>query len=228
MKIKTKENFLDAIQKERAWRRKELTNLKSLIYQSRDSYNKTLIRASILMLYSHWEGYVKKVCEAFFYYLNFKSYRYSDLQPNFLAIGIADEFNGYFPQKKFNSYLKAVNFITGKSSKKKFRIDVSTRVDTKSNLTTEVLVELLDMLGLDSSYFKNNQHYIDSKLLKYRNAIAHGERTDNNPDLSIDSEEFNNLYDKINNLMNYFENIVINHIEMETYKVVKIPTPIYT
>ncbi|GLR77136.1 MAE_28990/MAE_18760 family HEPN-like nuclease [Aliivibrio sifiae] len=219
MKIKSKEHFIDVIQAERAWRRKELTNLKGLIHQSRDSHNKTLVRAGILLLYSHWEGYVKKVCEAFFYYMNFKAHKYSDLKPNFLALGLANEFNGNFPQKKFDSYLKAIDFSLNKVNETKFKIDVVTRIDTKSNLTTEVLVDLLNMLGLDSEHFKNNQHYIDSKLVKYRNAIAHGERTENNPDLSVNEDEFNEIYTRINDLIDYFENIVSNHVEMETYKI---------
>jgi len=219
MKIKSKENFLDVIQAERAWRRKELTNLKSLIHQSRESHNKTLVRAGVLLLYSHWEGYVKKVCETFFHYMNFKSHKYSALKPNFWAVGIANEFNGNFPQKKFDSYIKTVNFILDKSNELKFRIDVSSRVDTKSNLTTDVLVDLLNMLGVESEHFTNNRYYIDSKLLKYRNAIAHGERTENNPDLSIDEDEFNEIYARVNNLIDHFESIVCNHIEMETYKV---------
>lgn len=219
MKIKSKECFLDAIQIERAWRRKELTNLKYLIHQSRDAHNKTLVRAGVLLLYSHWEGYIKKVCEAFFHYMNFKAHKYSDLQPNFLAVGVANEFNGYFPQKKFGSYLKSVNFVLNDANELKFKIDVASRVDTKSNLTTEVLVELLNMIGIESEHFTNNQQYIDNKLLKYRNAIAHGERTENNPDLSIDETEFNEIYTRVNSLVDHFESIVCNHIEMETYKV---------
>ena len=218
MKIKSKECFLDTIQSERAWRRKELTNLKSLIHQSKRSNSDTLLRAGVLLLYSHWEGYVKIVCEAFFHYLNFKGHKYSELQPNFLAVGVANEFNGNFPQKRFGSYLKSVNFVLSEASNLKFKIDVKSRVDTGSNLNTEVLVELLNMLGVETEHFTNNQQYIDSKLLKYRNAIAHGEKTENNPELSIGNSEFNELYTRVNALMDYFETIVCNHIELEKYK----------
>lgn len=219
MKIKSKEIFLDTIQEERAWRRKELTNLKSLIHHSRDSHNQTLVRAGILLLYSHWEGYIKKVCEVFFHYLNFKAHKYCELKSNYLAIGIANDFNGNFPQKKFGAYMKTVEFITSGASNLKFKIDVDARIDTKNNLNTEVLVELLHMIGLETEHFKNNQHHIDSRLLKYRNAIAHGERTDNNPELSVSAQDFYDLYDRINKLIDYFESMITNHIELEAYKV---------
>ncbi len=219
MKIKSKEAFFDTIQKERSWRRKELTNLKSLIHESRKVHDQTLVRASILLLYSHWEGYIKKICESFFYYLNFKAHKLSSLKPNFLALSVANNFNGNFPQKKFSSYLKVVDFIINNSDELKFNIDVAARVDTKSNLNIDVLTELLDMLGLGSTHFKNNQYHIDNRLLKYRNAIAHGERTDNNPDLFVDASDFTELYERISQLMDYFESIVSNHVELETYTV---------
>ena len=78
MKIKSKDQFLDHIQEERAWRRKELTNITLMLQGARAAHSHTLVRSGILLLYSHWEGYVKKVCEAFFLYLNFKSLNYSE------------------------------------------------------------------------------------------------------------------------------------------------------
>jgi len=219
MKIKSKEVFFDTIQKERAWRRKELSNLKGLIHQSRDSHNQTLLRAGVLLMYSHWEGYIKKVCEAFFHYMNFKGLKYCVLNDNFVALGIAEKFNGNFPQKKFNSYSASVNFVLNESKEEKFKIDVALRIDTKSNLNSEVLSELLGMVGVDDSHFISNKYHIDNRLLKYRNAIAHGERTENNPDLFFDIDEFNDLYSRINELTDFFENIVSNHLELESYKV---------
>ncbi|EJB8454947.1 MULTISPECIES: MAE_28990/MAE_18760 family HEPN-like nuclease [Vibrio harveyi group] len=219
MKIKSKEHFLDVIQAERAWRRKELSNMKSLIHQSRDAHQDMLVRAGILLLYSHWEGFVKKGCEAFFTYLNFKAYKYSDLQPNFLAVGLIEQYNGHFPPKKVSAYFSAVDSILNSFHGQKFKIDVQVRVDTKSNLTRDVLVDLLNMVGLDPTHFENHQGDIDHKLVKYRNAIAHGERTEYNPELYIDSTQFNDLFDRIDALINHFENMIINYVELESYKI---------
>lgn len=219
MKIKSKDNFLDYIQGERAWRKKELTSIKSLIHGSRKSNSDALIRSGVLLLYAHWEGYVKKVCEGFFFYMNFKALKYCQLQPNFIALGVSEEFNWNFPQKKYSSYARAVSFILDKAQDSKFYIDVSARVDTKSNLNYEVLSSLLNMLGVVSEHFENNQHHIDNRLLKYRNAIAHGERTDNNPDLNITFDDFSDLESRISELIDHFETLVINHVELETYKI---------
>jgi len=218
MKIKTKDNFLDYIQSERSWRRQELTNIKALVHSSRNFSQNTIIRCAILLLYSHWEGYIKKVCEAFFRYLNFKSFKYTDLKINFIAIGVEKEFRTKLQHKQFNTYLESVKFILEDCSDKKFKINVETSIDTKSNLNTEVLDNLLNMIGIYTDHFNNHKSYIDNKLLKYRNAIAHGERTDNNPNYYVSLEDFNLLYDRINELTDHFESLIINYLESEGYK----------
>ena len=120
--------------------------------------------------------------------------------------------------KRFNSYLKSVKYILEDCNDKKFKINIESCVDTRSNLNVEVLDELLNMLGINTDYFSNNILHIDNRLLKYRNAIAHGERTDNNPEFFVSSEDFDDLYEKVNELTDYFEDIIINYLETEGYK----------
>ena len=219
MKIKSKEHLLDYIQAERSWRRKELTNIKSLVYSSREVHNHTIIRSAVLLLYSHWEGYVKKVFEGFFCYLNFKSLKHKDLKVNLIALSSSKEITHNLTHKKYSSYLKSVKFILEDCSEKTFKINVDDCVDTRSNLNVEVMNELLSMLGINTEYFSNNILHIDIRLLKYRNAIAHGERTDNNPEYFVSSNDFDDLYEKLNELTDSFETIIINYLETEGYKV---------
>lgn len=218
MKIRSKENLLDFFQEERSWRRKELTNIKSLVHSSREFQNHTVIRSAVLLLYSHWEGYVKKVFEGFFYYLNFKALKHKDLKINLIALSSSKEIAHNLSHKKFNSYLKSVKYILEDCNEKKFKINIETCVDTRSNLNVDILDELLNMLGINTDYFSNNILHIDNRLLKYRNAIAHGERTDNNPEYFVSAEDFDDLYEKINELTDYFEDIIINYLETEGYK----------
>lgn len=219
MKIRTKEQLLDFIQAERSWRRKELTNIKSLVHSSREVHNHTIIRSAVLLLYSHWEGYVKRVFEGFFYYLNFKSLKHKDLKINLIALSSSREMTHNLSHKRFSSYLKSVRYILEDCNEKKFKVNVNDCVDTKSNLNVEVMDELLSMLGIDTDYFSNNILHIDNRLLRYRNAIAHGERTDNNPNYFVSSEDFDDLYEKVNELTDSFESLILNHLETEGYKV---------
>jgi hypothetical protein len=221
MKVRSKSQFLDLLQEERAWRRKELTNVKALVFDSRAAFEHTITRAAVLLLYSHWEGYIKKITELFFHYLNFKGFKYSELSLNFKSLGILGQFEGDFPHKQFSSYLKATEFITTECESIKFKLDIEKHIDTKSNLSTDVIADLTSKLGINPDVFIKNKYHIDSRLLKYRNAIAHGERTDNNPEYCITREMFYDLYSKISNMMDQFEALVINHIEVESYKLGK-------
>lgn len=218
MKVRSKSQFLDLLQEERTWRRKELTNVKTLVFDSRAAFEHTITRAAVLLLYSHWEGYIKKITELFFCYLNSKGFKYSELALNFKSLGILGQFEGDFPYKQFSSYLKTVEFVTKECESVKFKLDIEKHIDTKSNLNTDVITDLASKLGIDSSVFIQNKYHIDSRLLKYRNAIAHGERTDNNPEYCITREMFYDLYEKINNIMDHFEVLIINHVEIESYK----------
>ena len=61
MKIRTKEEFQDAVDSETSWRKKELSAINSNISSARKFSKNTALRAGIAMLYAHWEGLVKKV-----------------------------------------------------------------------------------------------------------------------------------------------------------------------
>ena len=51
-------------------------------------------------------------------------------------------------------------------------------IDTKSNLNSQVLRELLTKLSLDSTDFETKLHFLDFSLLGARNQIAHGEHVE--------------------------------------------------
>lgn len=144
--------------------------------------------------------------------------KYSELTNNLKALGIYSQFEGQFPYNKFDSYLKVTNFVIYDCLQQSFNLDVTKHVDTRSNLNSEVLQELVTKVGIDNSFVEENKFHIDSRLLKYRNAIAHGERTDNNPDFNISKQDFYDLYDRVNICTDHFETLLLNHIEMETYK----------
>lgn len=173
----------------------------------------------MLLLYSHWEGYVKKVFEGFFYYLNFKSLKHKDLKVNLIALSSSKEITHNLSHKRFSSYLKSVEYILEDCNERKFKINIESCIDTRSNLNVEVMDELLSMLGINTNYFNNNILHIDNRLLKYRNAIAHGERTDNNPEYFVSPDDFDALYEKVNELTDHFESLIINYLETEGYKV---------
>lgn len=218
MKIRTKSELQAAIENERSWRRKELTNILFLIQGARAKDKSTLLRAGVLLLYSHWEGFIKKSTQYFFMYLNSKGERYSNLKMNFRSLGILNQFQNDFPYKQFNSYLVTTQFLLNKCKDENFYLDVERHIDTRSNLNLEVVKELSMKLGISSEVFENNGVHIDNRLLKYRNAISHGENTELNGEYSMDETWYKDLYTRINELMDHFVSVLLNHVELETYK----------
>lgn len=60
MALRTAEQLSDKLSEELVWRKKELSEVKSLIETKFPPYkHNALIRSGICLLYAHWEGFVK-------------------------------------------------------------------------------------------------------------------------------------------------------------------------
>src|SRR5262245_54137437 len=68
-------------------------------------------------------------------------------------------------------------------------------LSTKSNLTFEVLRDIIDTLGLDFGPFATKTLLIDERLVQRRNTIAHGEYLD------LESNDVIELHDEILDMM---------------------------
>jgi len=77
-------------------------------------------------------------------------------------------------------------------------------VDTKSNLSSSTLVDILNALGLDASQFATKLIFIDSNLVNPRNYVAHGE------DVDLSIEEYLELHDTVLGLIELYRNEVEN------------------
>ena len=72
MSLRTIEQLSDHISNDLAWRKKELSEIKALIETRRFSSqrHRALVRSGILILYAHWEGFIKSASR---YYLEYVS-----------------------------------------------------------------------------------------------------------------------------------------------------------
>jgi hypothetical protein len=62
-KIRSVEALDDEISAEIAWRKQELTTALKLIQQSTGHTRTANVRSGVLILYAHWEGWVKGVAQ---------------------------------------------------------------------------------------------------------------------------------------------------------------------
>lgn len=88
-------------------------------------------------------------------------------------------------------------------------------IKTKSNLNSSIFKEIMETIGLDYSQYEGNFKLLDEVLLKMRNEIAHGEKPEY---MDLDEERFNEIYDKITNMMNMFNTQIINAACLKEFK----------
>ena len=88
-------------------------------------------------------------------------------------------------------------------------------ITVKSNLNSAVFVEIMETIGLNYSQYEGNFKLLDEVLLKMRNEIAHGEKPEY---IDLDQKRFNEVYEKILEMMNTFSAQVMNAACLKEYK----------
>lgn len=213
MKIRTEEEFQDAVDKETSWRKKELSAIKSNIATARNSAKSTALRAGIALLYAHWEGLIKNVASYYMSYVSFRKLKYGELKENFIAVAIKEELKMFRESNKTSIHNHIIQKIR-KMENDASIIPYENVIKTDSNLRSEIFIEIMETIGLDYSEYQINFILLDETLLNMRNKIAHGERIEV---LSLDEKRFNEIYDIITGMMNRFVNQVTNAVVMKEY-----------
>jgi RiboL-PSP-HEPN len=85
----------------------------------------------------------------------------------------SSEIHAAMDSKKIKMGLRLVAFFRD-DSEVKSDLNWRTGIDTRSNLNSEALENIVMSLGLDYTRFQTKGKFIDEKLLGNRNKIAHG------------------------------------------------------
>jgi hypothetical protein len=210
MKIRTSENLSETLVNDLRWRRKELSALKSLIYKSiSTAQQKVLLRSAIVILYAHWEGFVKLAANSYLEFVAWQKLPYNELSPNFIALAMKEKLDQAKESNKATIYNEvAVFFITKLSDRSNIKYE--NRIFT-SNLSSSVLKEIMSMLGLDYSFYELKEKFLDEKLLARRNQIAHGNYID------LDREDYDDLHQQVIAMMANFRTEVENSAILQKY-----------
>jgi hypothetical protein len=187
-----------------------MTTLVTLIKKASSPDQKALIRASIPLLYAHWEGFGKTCITRYLEFVSYRRLKYRNLKPAFVflsSLGLLGE----MARSSYKDSIPIMNSIlkrADETNKDTFRKKIS----TKSNLRYEVLVDLLCLCGLDHSSFAGQKDFIDSEICDSRNEIAHG--VGGAPLLDTFLKRRDAAFDLMKNL----ENLVVNGAMNEAYK----------
>lgn len=212
MKIRTIEQLSDILAEDLAWRKKELSEVKSLIELkdiSEQKY-KLFLRSGICILYAHWEGFVKLASNSYLEFVRMQKLSYDQLASNFVALAMKEKLKETKDTNKPSLYIPICDFFLFELNQKSNLPKEA--ISTASNLSSEILKEIISILGLNFADYSTKSKLIDEKLLKSRNEIAHGNY------LLIDREEYLELHIEIINLLNIFKNQIENACLQEKYK----------
>lgn len=195
------------------WRKTEISKLILLAEASEEA---VVLKSIILLLYAHWEGYVKKSCKIYLKYICNKNCSISDLTDNFKAVAlkgvtkIVIGANQSLSLQNELDYIKKFNKIETHKLNTHISIDLenekdSSIIDTNQNLNPDVFKNILNVIGLNyKSAYESKEIYIQEQLLANRNSIGHGNK------MLVESENFDLEINKIKKLRDIVVSIVEN------------------
>ena len=218
MKIRTEDEFQDIIDKETAWRKKELSAIKSNIAMAKKSSKNMALRAGIALLYAHWEGLVKNVASYYLCYVSYQNYKYLDLKPNFMAVSMKEDLKLFDSSKKASIHNKIIYDVKNKENDKA-KVPYENVIKTKSNLNSDIFIEIMETIGLDYTDYQPSFALLDEALLKMRNEVAHGERVET---ISLDETRFNEIYGVVVDMMNRFITQITNSVYLKDYLLINV------
>ncbi len=212
MKIRTLEHLNQRLTDDLIWRKKEISDLKSLIETKSFSTSKhsAVLRSGVTLLYAHWEGYIKTVATSYLEFVARQKLTYDELAINFVAVAMKFKLNEASETNKATVFTEVANFMLTQTNQK-ISIPYEDVVSTASNLSSSILREIVCLSGLDYSFYETKEVIINEQLLKRRNGIAHGEY------LSLDREEYLQLHDEILSMMENFRTQIENNASQKLY-----------
>ena len=156
-----------------ASRKQELTTFKLRMSSARDHEKKALLRAGFVMIYAHFEGFIKAASSAYVRYVSHQGLSFNLLKHNFVAIGLKSELQDLGDIQKATVVNTTVRrFLNGMNDTAPFLWHGE--MDTRSNLKSEVLLEIFALTGLDTTWYQTKLAFVDQTLVENRNNIAHG------------------------------------------------------
>jgi hypothetical protein len=163
---------MDAIDEDLASRKRSLTSLKFAFENARTHEKDVIGHGAICLLYAHWEGFVKFSGMCFTNYVSRLGLTYQQLSNGMVAACLRSQIKGLRTTNKIGLNREFVELLRDRSLEKP-AIPWQSAIDTYDNLNSEVLFEILAIVGCDAAPYETRIAFIDEKLLRHRNRIAH-------------------------------------------------------
>ena len=220
------EEFEDALQKDLAWRKKEVSDL-WLICQEKNI--EVILKSFLLMLYAHWEGYIKQSSKSYLIFVSEHKHKHHELALNFKAITLKGIIQSCIKDSESFSLANEVQLLNKLIDKEKAKFSVDknfytdkdkTIIDTQSNLKPKVFNGICKTLGLEyKTCLKLREYYLNEQLINNRNAIGHGSQLDLSSinDFDLDLKSLEKLKDIIFAIINSFQDDLLQYATEKYY-----------
>ncbi|MBU0974047.1 MAG: hypothetical protein KKC20_25685 [Proteobacteria bacterium] len=155
------------------WRIGEISILKSLpfLYPLSQKQRELLIKHSIPILYSLWEGFVAESFEIYAHEISSLNIPSADICPNLLTHAIDMSVFLHQPRVDFGKKVQLIETIADKLDR---NMIIPVEIPTESNVNLKVLNKILERFNL--SFVPENPYKAWlSTLLFLRNKLSHGE-----------------------------------------------------
>lgn len=180
MKDKRAEECLGKIEENSAWRKKELSSMNLMIqdaHQAPDKkYQRTpIIRAGLLLLYAHWEGFVFFAANTYIDHIN-EYKKYIDHSQARISEHYQWLLTWQHTKNKSNSFHRnSAPIFLEYMRNQRAQAGADLLKFPKKNLKIKVFRDLLQCIDIPFNDFEIYSQAIE-KLIDMRNKIAHGER----------------------------------------------------
>lgn len=219
------DSFIETVNDDLLWRKKEVSDL---IFLHNDDNNFLILKSAILLIYSHWEGYVKNISKQYLILVSDLDLPLSKLCLNFEAIDIKGSIKNCLTSSESLSLTNELDFLNRlyDDEQKKFKLPSSFRKDkdktvinTRDNLNIETFQAFLKIIGVSNfDPLLARITYVDEKLLTNRNIIAHGSKLHPKAKtFDMDIIEIKKLRDLIILIMEQLRDELIYFAEKELY-----------
>ncbi len=214
----TVDDLSSEMERDITWRVRELSSLKLAIRSADAAGKDALLRALVAMIYAHWEGFIRFCAVKYFQHITIKRKSFEDLEDQIYINAFLSRLDAFHRSR--GSLDEKCRFLTDvlNSQKLSFSRLNPSLIDTKSNLNSDVLKDICTICGVESSGFDDEADFIDTLLLKRRNAVAHGQTVD------ISVSEMDNLVERAIALMRQFRTLLENKAYQSGYLALSLPS----
>lgn len=165
-------------------------------------------RMCVPMIYANWEGFVVSSLKILLQHLNNLQLTPLQIPTRLVVVGLGDTYRALSGKQSFE---QRCSFTDKFNELLRSTVRFKTKIETRSNLHSEVLEELCQMFDFNYARFSDIISMLD-RLVHVRNCIAHGENS-----ILPTQENIENFIDAVKTGIDILMDEIDNFLTKENY-----------